>query len=135
MVLCISLIITYMGLARRRVGLKGTGTFYNFKNIYKNCHIMPNLQTTNQYWKCICVCEGSGTAKPPRLPLVYKNVMKKHFKYYGFFSSAVPPGSGAFQMPTRPSSAASASTLRGGRANLRNASVTFSLFFHEASLG
>ena len=58
-----------------------------------------------------------------------------------FFSSAVPPGSGAFQMPTRPSSsssssAASASTLRGGgRANLRNASVTFSLFLHEASLG
>ena len=47
-------------------------------------------------------------------------------------------------MPTRPSSAASAasaasaSTLRGGggeRANLRNASVTFSLFWHEASLG
>ena len=34
-------------------------------------------------------------------------------------------------MPTRPSSSAasaSASTLRGGRANLRNASVTFSLF-------
>ena len=30
------------------------------------------------------------------------------------FSSAVPPGSGAFQMPTRPSSsAASVSTLRG----------------------
>ena len=58
-----------------------------------------------------------------------------------FFSSAVPPGSGAFQMPTCPSSAASASaaasasTLRGGRANLRNASVTFSLFLHEASLG
>ena len=54
------------------------------------------------------------------------------------FSSAVPPGSGAFQMPTRPSSAAaSAATLRGGggRANLRNASVTFSLFLHEASLG
>ena len=45
------------------------------------------------------------------------------------FSSAVPPGSGAFQMPTRPSSASAASsTLRGGRANLRNASVTFSLF-------
>ena len=54
----------------------------------------------------------------------------------GFISSAVPPGSGAFQMPTCPSSsAASASTLRGGRANLRNASVTFSLFLHEASLG
>ena len=35
----------------------------------------------------------------------------------GIFSSAVPPGSGAFQMPTRPSvssaSAVSASTLRG----------------------
>ena len=51
---------------------------------------------------------------------------------FSLFSSAVPPGSGAFQMPTRPSSA---STLRGGRANLRNASVTFSLFLHEASLG
>ena len=51
---------------------------------------------------------------------------------FSLFSSAVPPGSGAFQMPTCPSSAASAasaSTLRGGRANLRNASVTFSLFF------
>ena len=57
-----------------------------------------------------------------------------------FISSAVPSGSGAFQMPTRPSSASSASsaaasTLRGGRANLRNASETFSLFWHEASLG
>ena len=34
-------------------------------------------------------------------------------------------------MPTRPSSASASSavsTLRGGRANLRNASVTFSLF-------
>ena len=52
------------------------------------------------------------------------------------FSSAVPPGSGTFQMPTRPSSSsASASTLRGERANLRNASVIFSLFWHEASLG
>ena len=67
------------------------------------------------------------------------------------FSSAVPSDNGAFQMPTRPSSAAStlrggtfqmptrpssaASTLRGGRANLRNASVTFSLFCHEASFG
>ena len=33
---------------------------------------------------------------------------------FSLFSSAVPPGSGAFQMPTRPSSSASASTLRGG---------------------
>ena len=59
--------------------------------------------------------------------------------FLAIFSSAVPPGSGAFQMPTCPSSSASASasasTLRGGRANLRNASVTFSLFLHEASLG
>ena len=51
---------------------------------------------------------------------------------FSLFSSAVPSGSGAFQMPTRPSSSsassAAASTLRGGRANLRNASVTFSLF-------
>ena len=58
---------------------------------------------------------------------------------FSLFSSAVPPGSGAFQMPTRPSSvsaaSAASSTLRGGRANLRNASVTFSLYLHEASLG
>ena len=62
---------------------------------------------------------------------------------FSLFNSAVPPGSGAFQMPTCPSSSSSssvsassaASTLRGGRANLRNASVTFSLFWHEASLG
>ena len=60
-----------------------------------------------------------------------------NFTFGPLFSSAVPTGSGAIQMPTRPSSsaAASASTLRGGRANLRNASVTFSLFLHEASLG
>ena len=37
------------------------------------------------------------------------------------FSSTVPSGSGAFQMPTRP--------LGGGRGNLKNASVTFSHFF------
>ena len=42
------------------------------------------------------------------------------------FSSAVPPGSGAFQMPTRPSSASAASSTL--RVNLRNASVTFFLF-------
>ena len=73
------------------------------------------------------------------------------FLHYDFFvchevlfSSAVPSGSGAFQMPSRPSSSASSassslaaavSTLKGERANLRNASVTFSLFWHEASLG
>ena len=51
---------------------------------------------------------------------------------FWLFSSAVPPGSGALKMPTHPSAA---STLRGGRANLRNASVTFSLFWHRASLG
>ena len=59
--------------------------------------------------------------------------------YLSFFSSAVPTGSGAFQMPTCPSlSSAAASTLGGGgggRNNLRNTSVTFSLFWHEASLG
>ena len=48
------------------------------------------------------------------------------------FSSAVPSGSGAFQVPTRPS-AASAATLRGG-GGTNLASVTFSLFWHEASL-
>ena len=48
-------------------------------------------------------------------------------------SSAVPSDSGAFQMPTRPSS--SASTLGGGRGNLKNFSVPFFLFWHEASSG
>ena len=79
-------------------------------------------------------------------PSRYQNLSSGAIRPGGLlFSSAVPPGSGAFQMPTRPSSSALAasaasalaSTLRGGggRANLRNASVTFSLFWHEASLG
>ena len=42
---------------------------------------------------------------------------------YTTFTCAVPSDSGDFQMPTCPS--ASASTLRRGRANFRNASVTF----------
>ena len=68
-----------------------------------------------------------GPTKPSR----YMQV----FFFCNIFSSAVPPGSGTFQLPTRPSSSAvSASTLRGG-GDLRNASVTFSLFWHEASLG
>ena len=52
------------------------------------------------------------------------------------FSSAVPSGSGAFQMPTRPSSsaAASAATLRGGGGRANLASVTFPLFWNEPSL-
>ena len=61
---------------------------------------------------------------------------------YYLFSSAVPSGSGAFLMPSCPSSVCPSvrlsvcpSRLRGGGANLRNASVTFSLFWHEASLG
>ena len=34
---------------------------------------MPNLQTTNQYWKCIYVSEGSGTVEPPIGPIgLYK---------------------------------------------------------------
>ena len=42
------------------------------------------------------------------------NVVAKQEEVATVFSSAVPPGSGAFHMPTRPSSsAASASTLRG----------------------
>ena len=46
---------------------------------------------------------------------------------FSLFSSAVPPGSGAFQMPTRPSaSAASASTLRGGKGQSQK---RFSNFF------
>ena len=40
-------------------------------------------------------------------------------------SSAVPSVSRAFQMQTHPSSSASSSPLRRGRANLRNDSVTF----------
>ena len=52
------------------------------------------------------------------------------------FSSAVPPGSGAFQMPTRPSSSSAASTLRGGgKGQSQKRLSNFSLFWHEASLG
>ena len=48
-----------------------------------------------------------------------ENQFRSHFSPFQinmqplFFSSAVPSGSGTFQMPTRPSSSA-ASTLRGG---------------------
>ena len=48
---------------------------------------------------------------------------------FSLFSSAVPPGSGAFQMPTRPSSSASSSassTLRGGKGQSQK---RFSNFF------
>ena len=52
---------------------------------------------------------------------------------FSLFSSAVPPGSGAFQMPTCPSSSASssasassASTLRGGKGQSQK---RFSNFF------
>ena len=66
-------------------------------------------------------------SKMASLNILEKIMLIVYFnRNYHVFSSAVPPGSGAFQMPTRPSS--SASTLRGGRTNLRNASVTFSLF-------
>ena len=44
------------------------------------------------------------------------------------FSSAVPSGSGAFQMPTRPSSSAS-STLRGGGGGKGQSQKRFSNFF------
>ena len=45
------------------------------------------------------------------------------------FSSAVPPGSGAFQMPTRPSAAAAASTLRGGKGQSQKRFSNFFSFF------
>ena len=38
-------------------------------------------------------------------------------------------------MPTRPSSVSAAAAASTLRANLRNASVSFSLYLHEASLG
>ena len=51
-------------------------------------------------------------------------------------SSAVPSGSGAFQMPTRPSSAWSAvSTFKGGKAQSQKRFSNFFSFWHEASLG
>ena len=82
---------------------------------------------------------NGGAIRPTGLLLI---LMECHWMLFEFvmkyiFSSAVPSGSGAFQVPTHPasSSSAEASTLRGVRANLRNASVTFSLFWHEASLG
>ena len=49
-----------------------------------------------------------------------------------FISSAVPSGSGAFQMPTRPSSAlsaSSASTLRGGKGQSQKRFSNFFSFY------
>ena len=53
------------------------------------------------------------------------------FEIEMLFGSAVPSGSGAFQMSTCPS----ASILRRGRADVRNASVTVFPFWYEAFLG
>ena len=100
--------------------------FMNFLNIEKK-----NLRIVFQYFMF-----------SSRFMLLVFPTFKKNWCKKNLFSSAVPSGSGAFQMPTRPSASSAsssassaASTLRGGRANLRNASVTFSLFWHEASLG
>ena len=51
--------------------------------------------------------------------------------YINIFSSAVPRGSGAFQMPDSSvvGVVVDGVNFKGGRANLRNASVTFFLFF------
>ena len=48
------------------------------------------------------------------------------------FSSAVPSGSGAFQMPTRPSSSSASSTLRGGKGQSQK---RFSNFFSFLACG
>ena len=49
------------------------------------------------------------------------------------FSSAVPPGSGAFQMPTRPSSSASAAAsavnFKGGKGQSQKRFSNFFSFF------
>ena len=125
-------------------------------------NVWTDLTWPNFDFGQLCICIGVNRwifwKKSPNVVLTkiqnLVEIQSSRFRWYSFvfartqsrlvFSSAVPSGSGAFQMPTRPSSSSSssvsasssaASTLRGGRANLRNASVTFSLFWHEASLG
>ena len=52
-----------------------------------------------------------------------------------FFSSAVPSGSGAFQMPTCPSSASSSTLRRGRKGQSQKRFSNFLFFWHEAALG
>ena len=96
---------------------------------------MVNFGMTQIHVKCVQIYFGIHV-------IAWVDLSKK--KYIFTFLAPLCHRSGAFQMPTRPSASASsssssaaaaASTLRGGMANLRNASVTFSLFWHEASLG
>ena len=84
----------------------------------------------------MCVPIVRSICTPLTIDIVIGNILQSTRSLYAFrfksydpkcvFSSAVPSGSTALQMVTRPSSAAS--TFRRGRANLRNASVFFSLF-------
>ena len=76
----------------------------------ENIEIIQNMKNTKN---------GKGRYIRSRGTKVYGQ--ERHTKYlflktYSiFFSSAVPSGSGAFQMPTRPlSSLTAASTLKGG---------------------
>ena len=59
--LCISQIITYMWWS----GEGWSGTFYNLKNIHKNCHVECQIVILQINIRLLFVCEGSGTAKPP----------------------------------------------------------------------
>ena len=75
----------------------------------------------------ICICCISWYHRRLAVQL-YRDYLGSNSLLPLVFSSAVPPDSGAFQMPTRPSAAASTLIKGGGEVNLRNASVTFSLF-------
>ena len=72
---------------------------------------------------CIFVSKHTSNTNMPTTPLSYLDTPGN------VFSSAVPPGSGAFQMPTCPSSAASASTLRGGKGQSQKRFSNFFSFF------
>ena len=72
----------------------------------------------------LSVLLDSGAVRPRGL--LFFILMECCLNFLWIFSSAVPSGSGAFQMPTRPSSASLASTLRGGKGQSQK---RFSNFF------
>ena len=116
---------------------------------------LGGIERSNQgHWvfigMCIiykCIILDSGAVRPRGLLLLFhlightKRCLQKILKlFYGsVFSSAVPPGSGAFQMPTRPSlssSSSAASTLRGGGGGGKGQSQKrFSNFFYFCAWG
>ena len=105
--------------------------------IRTKCVLIPFLAPPAERQRSFSNADSSGVCQRLSASVVNFSLKKliSQKRPDNYFSSALPSGRGAFQMPTCPSSSvSSASTLRRERANLRNASVFFFHFWLEVSL-